>query len=123
MGASASQPTAEKVSSDERSPPGLALFAAWTLLSSVWSDAPGRALLEYDRVLLYLLALVVLGALTRSPLRLRWVVRGIAAGALIVCVASLITRLLPELWPTAASLATEHSRPTTRPLTSSRTTS
>ncbi|MDQ3276500.1 MAG: hypothetical protein M3Q39_16105, partial [Actinomycetota bacterium] len=44
---------------------GLGLFAVWTLVSSVWSEAPGRALLEYDRVLLYLLAFLVLGSVVR----------------------------------------------------------
>ena len=29
----------------------LALFALWTLFSGTWSDAPSRALVEYDRVL------------------------------------------------------------------------
>src|SRR3954451_6698619 len=33
-----------------------ALLATWTLLSALWSDAPARATLEFDRVLLYLLA-------------------------------------------------------------------
>src|SRR6266496_2645574 len=31
-----------------------ALYAGWTLLSAAWSDAPGRALVEFDRALLYL---------------------------------------------------------------------
>jgi len=32
----------------------LALFALWTLLSARWSHATGRALIAFDRVLLYL---------------------------------------------------------------------
>ena len=32
----------------------MGLFALWQLLSWQWSDAPGRALLEFDRSLLYL---------------------------------------------------------------------
>src|SRR5690349_2924237 len=32
----------------------LAGFAVWTLLSVLWSDAPGRAVTEFDRALLYL---------------------------------------------------------------------
>ena len=31
----------------------LGLLAAWTLLSAIWSDAPARAMTEYDRALLY----------------------------------------------------------------------
>src|SRR5437016_1256224 len=31
----------------------LAALASWTLVSAAWSDAPGRAVLEGDRVLAY----------------------------------------------------------------------
>ncbi|MGI8624587.1 MAG: hypothetical protein ACR2NB_14150, partial [Solirubrobacteraceae bacterium] len=34
----------------------LTLLAVWTLVSASWSQSPARALVEYDRVLLYLLA-------------------------------------------------------------------
>ena len=44
----------------------LALFAGWTLLSGDWSDAPGRALIEFDRALLYLLMLVFVGLHARA---------------------------------------------------------
>src|SRR5687767_8284834 len=45
----------------------LALFALWTLISGRWGlDAPGRSLIEFDRVLLYLLALLLLGSMPRS---------------------------------------------------------
>src|SRR5690349_22539205 len=40
---------------------GLGLFALWVLLSGRWSHAPARALVEFDRALLFLLALVLLG--------------------------------------------------------------
>ncbi|MGI8728869.1 MAG: tetratricopeptide repeat protein [Solirubrobacteraceae bacterium] len=78
---------------------GLALFALWTLISSRWSQAPGRALIEFDRALLYTSALVVFGAVGMERRRLQWMVRGIALAALIVCGSGLITRLLPEVWP------------------------
>jgi len=82
----------------------IGLFALWTLASSAWSHAPARAIVEYDRVLLYLLAFVVFGAAGRSPGRLRWAVRAIAAAAFGVCLCALITRLAPDVWPTAPSL-------------------
>jgi hypothetical protein len=85
----------------------LGLFAVWTLVSAVWSQAPGRALLEYDRVLLYLLVFVLLGCLARTVPRVRWAVRGLVAGAFVVCVAGLVSRLLPEVWPLGPDLATE----------------
>lgn len=37
----------------------LAAFAAWVLVSGAWSHAPARALIEYDRALLYGLVLVL----------------------------------------------------------------
>ena len=63
----------------------LALFALWQLLSWQWSDAPGRALLEFDRTLLYVAALVLFGSLARAPSTpLRWIVRGVAAAIVVV---------------------------------------
>lgn len=83
----------------------LALLAVWTLVSASWSQSPGRALVEYDRVLLYLLAYLVLGALGRSAARLRWLVRGVAAGAFVVCAAGLATRLAPDVWSIGSMVA------------------
>ena len=39
----------------------LTLLAVWILASSAWSDSTARALTEFDRTLLYLLALVLFG--------------------------------------------------------------
>lgn len=78
---------------------GLAGFALWTLVSGGWSSAPDRAIVEFDRALLYLVTLVLFGAATGSPARLRWMVRGLLAAAVVVCAAGLTTRLLPDVWP------------------------
>ncbi len=40
----------------------LVLLAVWTLVSALWSEAPGRALVEFNRVLLYVLALLFFGS-------------------------------------------------------------
>lgn len=85
----------------------LAVLATWVLASAAWSDAQGSATLEYDRALLYLLAFVLFGALGRTPDRLRWMVRGLAAGAVVVCVAGLITRTLPDVWEVAPTVAND----------------
>lgn len=85
----------------------LALYALWTLISGAWSNAPGRALIEFDRVLLYLVALVLFGSVGRSSTRLRWMLRGLALGIVIVCVAGLITRVLPHVWPTRPGFLTD----------------
>ena len=85
----------------------LALLAGWTLLSGKWSDAPARAVVEYDRVLLYVLGFLVLGTVGRTSARLRWVLRGIAAAAFVVCLCGLVTRLAPDVWSVGPSPANE----------------
>jgi O-antigen ligase len=83
----------------------LAAFAVWTLVSAAWSDAPSRALLEFDRALLYLAALVLFGSFVRAPERLRWMLRLTALGIAVLCVVALITRVLPDVWPVSPNLA------------------
>jgi MFS family permease len=74
--------------------------------------AQGRALVEFDRALLYLVALVLFGSLGGGPARLRWMIRGVALAAVAVCAVSLTTRLLPGVWPiTYESLNTRLSYP------------
>jgi len=93
---------------------GLALFAVWTLVSSRWSQAPARALIEFDRALLYTLAFVLCAMVAMHPRRLRWMVGGIAIASVLVCGAGLITRLLPDVWPIVeASINTRLSYPVT----------
>ncbi len=84
---------------------GLGLFAVWTLLSFTWSDSQSRALLEFDRALLYLLVLMLAGSLLRTSERLRWMVRAIVTGIVVVCAIGLISRVLPEVWPIAPNIA------------------
>jgi O-antigen ligase len=76
----------------------LMLLAAWTLASAAWSDSAARATLEFDRVLVYLLALALLGSLPRSAWTARRLVWGLAVGMTLVCTAGLITRTLPDVW-------------------------
>ena len=83
----------------------LALYAIWTLLSASWSDATARALLEFNRALLYLLALVLFGSLARSAADFRWMVRGVAVAIVVVAACGLVTRVLPDVWPISAGLA------------------
>lgn len=79
----------------------LASFAALQLASGLWSHDTARALDEYDRTLLYLLAFSLFGSLPRTPARLRWAIRSLAAGMTVVCLAGLVSRVLPHVWPTA----------------------
>jgi O-antigen ligase len=77
----------------------MSIYTLLTLLSQYWSHAPGRALVEFDRALLYLLVLVLCGSVARSRGRLAWVIRALAAGIVVVCGCGLITRILPRVWP------------------------
>ena len=77
----------------------LGLFAAWILLSGTWSHAHGRALIEFDRAYAYLLLLVLVGSVARTSTRLRVLAGGLAVGVLVVAIAALATRLLPDHFP------------------------
>lgn len=81
----------------------LALYATWVLLSALWSGSSARALLEFDRALLYVLGFAVLGSVPFSAARLEWALRAFAAAVVVVCLAALASRLLPDILPTSAS--------------------
>lgn len=82
-----------------------ACYTGWTLASALWSNAEGRALVEFDRSLLYLLLLLLFGLIPRRRWRIVWVTRGLVIGAMAVCTVSLITRVLPHVWPTSPGVA------------------
>jgi hypothetical protein len=85
----------------------LALFALWTLLSARWSHATGRALVAFDRVLLYLAVLALFACVPRSVERLRWMLRGLLLAFALVSLVGLVSRLLPAMWPTGHGLVEE----------------
>lgn len=85
----------------------LGLYAALTLASALWSHSSGRALIEFDRACLYLLALTLFGAVRASAWNMRWLIRGLVLGASIVCLAGLISRVAPDVWHTAPDVANE----------------
>lgn len=76
----------------------LALLGAWMLLSAGWSHAPGRALVEFGRLLAYLVVFGLCASLAPRERRLAWALRGVAVAIAAVCIAALITRLRPDLW-------------------------
>ena len=76
----------------------LGLLAAWVLVSQEWSHAPARSAVEFDRVLLYLLTLVLFGSIGRTTDRMRWAVRVIAIAIGVICVAGLFSRLFPDVF-------------------------
>jgi len=83
----------------------LGAYTLLTLLSQLWSHAPGSALEEFDRALAYLLVMVLGGTLAHTRLRFAWFLRALTAVIAGVCICALVTRLLPHLWPTAAQFA------------------
>ncbi len=93
---------------DGLSPAALVVIAALgaygllQLSSALWSGSVGRSLLEFDRTWFYLLVLAAPASVRATGADLRWLVRGLGIGISVVCLAGLITRLLPNVWPTAA---------------------
>jgi O-Antigen ligase len=84
---------------------GLALLAAWQLASALWSHATARAFEDFDRTLLYLLALALFGSMAVTTGRVRWLVRCLFAALAAVCVIALLSRLVPSVWPTTPAFA------------------
>ena len=85
----------------------LGLYALMTLISASWSHSTSRALIEFDRAWLYLLILVLFGSVRASTQDLRWLIRGLVIGASVVCLAGLISRVLPDVWHTAPNVSNE----------------
>jgi O-antigen ligase len=82
-------------------------FAIWVLASALWSDATGRALIEFDRVLLYLLAFAFFGMLVPGKRRLEWGLRGFVVAAVAICAAGWVTRVAADVWPISADVMPE----------------
>ncbi len=86
---------------------GLGCYALLTLASARWSHSTSRALIEFDRAWLYLLILLLFGTVRASTQDLRWLVRGLVIGISIVCLAGLISRVLPHVWHTAPDISNQ----------------
>jgi hypothetical protein len=84
-----------------------AIYAAWVLASAAWSGAPERALMSFDYVLVYGLAFTLFATSASGSRDMRWVIRGLALSAFLVCVAAFLSRAVPTLWPINASLDTQ----------------
>jgi hypothetical protein len=76
-----------------------AAFASWTLVSGTWSDAIGRAIVEFDRALLYVLALAFYAMVPRDrgslTVLLRWVLAAFTAAA----IAGVASRVAADVFP------------------------
>jgi hypothetical protein len=79
-------------------------LAALTLISGSWSHAWSRAVIEFDRVLLYALVLAFFGLIRHREGALEWGLRGFVVGALVICAAGWISRVAPDVWPIASDV-------------------
>jgi hypothetical protein len=73
------------------------LLLTWTLLSSGWSSAPARALLEGNRTLLYLLAFAFAASFARDRTSLAVLLRWVLAALVAVALAALASRLFGDV--------------------------
>jgi hypothetical protein len=76
-----------------------ACFASWTLVSAVWSHAPARAIVEFDRALLYVLLFTALATVPRRVTSLTVLLRWVLLALVAVAVAGLASRLAPDVFP------------------------
>jgi hypothetical protein len=85
----------------------LACFGVLILASVAWSDVPGRAILEFDRTLLYLLVLTLTGSFAARRGDLSLMLRWTAVAFWAIALAGLITRLAPGTFPTEGGVLPE----------------
>ncbi len=81
----------------------LGAYAGWVLLSDGWSHANARAMVEFDRALLYLVTFVLFALVGRSAARVRVLVGLLGAAAAVVAVVGLAAWLLPHQFPISHS--------------------
>jgi hypothetical protein len=84
-----------------------ALYASWVLVSSSWSGAAERALIEFDRTLLYLLVLVFYATFPRVPGGLGIMLRWLLLSATAVVFVGLAARLFPDSLGVTEALSAE----------------
>src|SRR6201999_3330305 len=90
------------------------LYAVWILILAKWSDAAGRAQVEFDRALFYTLLVALFGLIPRSVSNLRWVLRGATAGLVVLAGAGFVSRALPHVLTVNQSFVSHRlSYPTT----------
>ena len=73
----------------------LAAFLAWVLISVLWTSSVGRTVLEGERMLVYVVAILAAFVLVRTR-SYPALLGGVWAAICLVCMYALATRLLPE---------------------------
>lgn len=85
----------------------LGLLGAWMLASTLWGAAAHRAILEFDRLLLYLMGAALLGSVAWRRGERRWMLWSTVVALFGVCLLALASRLVPALWPVGEEFAAE----------------
>jgi hypothetical protein len=85
----------------------LGLLGAWMLASTLWGAAAHRAILEFDRLLLYLMGAALVGSVAWRRGERRWMLWSTVAALFGVCVLALASRLVPALWTVGEDFALE----------------
>lgn len=85
----------------------LALLAALSLLSSIWSSAPGRALADWDRVLLYAALFALGGSVPYTRGRLRIGLWSVGVGIVVVVGTGVLSRVAPDVLHTRPDVVDE----------------
>ena len=80
---------------------GMALYSVWTLASALWSHSPSRALIEFDRAMLYTVALTLASSFPARPGRQRALLAGLTTAIVVVATVAIVTRIEPRVWPLA----------------------
>jgi hypothetical protein len=80
---------------------GLAGLAGWALLSQLWSHAPGRAMISFDRDLLYLLTFALFASLGRTRVGVSRALRGVVLAMTAVAAVALLSRVAPNILATS----------------------
>ena len=84
---------------------GMALYSVWTLASALWSHSPSRALIEFDRAMLYTVGLTLAASFAKREGRQRALLAGLTSAIVVIAAVAIITRVLPRVWPLAPDVS------------------
>src|SRR5207248_2820863 len=89
---------------------GLTLYAVWSAVALVWSEAPSATPPEVERVLVYVAAAVAVKAIVRRD-HVHDLLGGVLAAMTGVCAYALATRLFPAHFTTPTYVSDRLSTP------------
>lgn len=84
-----------------------ACFASWTLASALWSGSAARAIVEFDRALLYVAVLTLGATFARRRTSLTVLLRWVLAAFVVVAAAGLASRVAADAFPISGRFIAE----------------